>query len=210
MCKEQNVLNYYVVCNKLKNVIRTGWKDWKVKRERIESVAEHIYGVQMLAIAMKSEYQYDIDMQKVIFMLAIHELGETVIGDLTQFQISREKKERIEHEAVHKILSGLIDGEQIERIFLEFDAHKTAEAKFADMIWDNEPISSSDLAKLANKYFEWKKTTSFTVLKRLCERELFQNQNGMVTSLISRKEYYARHSELYVDCLLYTSDAADD
>lgn len=42
MCKEQNVLNYYVVCNKLKNVIRTGWKDWKVKRERIESVAEHI------------------------------------------------------------------------------------------------------------------------------------------------------------------------
>lgn len=133
MCKEQNVLNYYVVCNKLKNVIRTGWKDWKVKRERIESVAEHIYGVQMLAIAMKSEYQYDIDMQKVIFMLAIHELGETVIGDLTQFQISREKKERIEHEAVHKILSGLIDGEQIERIFLEFDAHKTAEAKFAYM-----------------------------------------------------------------------------
>lgn len=40
MCKEQNVLNYYVVCNKLKNVIRTGWKDWKVKRERIESVAD--------------------------------------------------------------------------------------------------------------------------------------------------------------------------
>lgn len=133
MCKEQNVLNYYVVCNKLKNVIRTGWKDWKVKRERIESVAEHIYGVQMLAIAMKSEYQYDIDMQKVIFMLAIHELGETVIGDLTQFQISREEKERIEHEAVRKILRGLIDGEQIERIFLEFDAHKTAEAKFAYM-----------------------------------------------------------------------------
>lgn len=70
---------------------------------------------------------------KVIFMLAIHELGETVIGDLTQFQISREEKERIEHEAVRKILRGLIDGEQIERIFLEFDAHKTAEAKFAYM-----------------------------------------------------------------------------
>ncbi len=67
MCKEQNVLNYYVVCNKLKKVIRTGWKDWKVKRERSESVAEHIYGDQMLAIAMKSEYQYDIDMQKSNF-----------------------------------------------------------------------------------------------------------------------------------------------
>ena len=75
----------------------------------------------------------------------------------------------------------------------------TVEAKFADMIWDHEPISSGDLAKLANKEFEWKKTTSFTVLKRLCERGLFQNQNGIVTSLISREEFYARHSELYVE-----------
>ena len=75
----------------------------------------------------------------------------------------------------------------------------TVEAKFADMIWDHEPVASGDLAKLANKEFEWKKTTSFTVLKRLCERGLFQNQNGIVTSLISREEFYARHSELYVE-----------
>ena len=75
----------------------------------------------------------------------------------------------------------------------------TAEAKFADIIWNNEPISSGDLAKLANKEFEWKKTTSFTVLKRLCERGIFQNQNGTVTSLISRNEFYARHSEKYVE-----------
>lgn len=45
MKKEQKVLNYYVICNRLKDVIRTGWKDWNVKRERIESVAEHIYSV---------------------------------------------------------------------------------------------------------------------------------------------------------------------
>ena len=75
----------------------------------------------------------------------------------------------------------------------------TAEAKFADIIWGNEPISSGDLAKLGNKEFEWKKTTSFTVLKRLCERELFQNQNGTVTSLVSREEFYARHSDQYVE-----------
>ena len=75
----------------------------------------------------------------------------------------------------------------------------TAEARFADMIWDNEPISSGDLAKLAGREFEWKKTTSFTVLKRLCQRGLFQNQNGTVTSLVSRKEFYARHSQQYVE-----------
>ena len=75
----------------------------------------------------------------------------------------------------------------------------TAEARFADMIWDNEPIASGDLAKLADREFEWKKTTSFTVLKRLCERGLFQNQNGTVTSLVSRKEFYVRHSQQYVE-----------
>lgn len=67
----------------------------------------------MLAIAMKSEYNYDVDIEKVIYMLAIHELGETIIGDLTQFQITKEEKEKIEHEAVHSILNGLIDGKEI-------------------------------------------------------------------------------------------------
>lgn len=131
MSKEQNVINYYVICNRLKNVIRTGWKDWNVQRTRIESVAEHIFGVQMLALAMKSEYQYGVDIMKVIFMLAVHELGETIIGDLTQFQISKEEKEKLEHEAVHKILENLLDGKQIEELFLEFDSHNTKEAMFA-------------------------------------------------------------------------------
>jgi len=128
---EKNVINYYILCNKLKNVIRTGWKDWNVKRDRIESVAEHIYGTQMLALAIYSEFKYEIDIKKVLFMLAIHELGETVIGDLTVFQISKEEKEKKEHEAVHNILDKLIEGKMIEDIFLEFDEHKTAESIFA-------------------------------------------------------------------------------
>ena len=131
MSKEENVIKYYVMCNKLKNVIRTGWKTWNVKRERIESVAEHIFGVQMLAIAMKSEYEYDIDIMKVIFMLAVHELGEIVIGDKTMFEISKEEKEKIEKEAVHEILCGLLDGKEIENLFTEFDSHSTKEAMFA-------------------------------------------------------------------------------
>lgn len=131
MTKEENVINYYVICNKLKNIIRTGWKDWNVKKERLESVAEHIFGTQMLAIAMNSEYQYDIDIMKVIFMLAIHELGETIIGDLTQFQISKDEKIKIEHDAVKEILSNLLEKKQIEELFLEFDSHKTKEAMFA-------------------------------------------------------------------------------
>ena len=131
MGKEEKVINYYVLCNKLKNVIRTGWKYWNIQKDRLESVAEHIFGVQMLAIAMKSEYEYDIDIMKVIFMIAIHELWETVIWDLTQFEIPKEEKQKMEHEAVHNILKDLIDGDEIEKIFLEFDAHETKESIFA-------------------------------------------------------------------------------
>ena len=131
MEKEKNVIRYYVLCNKLKNVIRTWWKDWNVQKERLESVAEHIFWVQMLAIAMKSEYEYDIDISKVIMMIAIHELWEIIIWDLTEFQITKQKKQKIEQEAVHNILKDLIDGENIEKLFLEFDEHKTKEANFA-------------------------------------------------------------------------------
>jgi len=73
-----------------------------------------------------------------------------------------------------------------------------AETQFAEIIWANEPISSGVLSKKAEEALNWKKTTSFTVLKRLCERGIFQNQNGIVTSLISREEFFARHSEQYV------------
>ena len=131
MNKEQSVVEFYVLCNKLKNIVRTGWKDWGVNRERVESIAEHIYDVQMLAISMWSQYGYDIDIKKVLTMLAIHELEETIIGDLTQFQIDKNKKEEIGHNAIKKILSQLIQGSTLEELILEFDERETPEAKFA-------------------------------------------------------------------------------
>ncbi len=129
--RARNVINYYVLCNKLKNVIRTGWKNWNIKRERIESVAEHIFGVQQLAIAMWSEYKYDIDIKKTIFMIAIHELEEIIIGDLTPWNISREKKLKEGHEAISLILKDMLQKEQLENLILEFDAKQTKEALFA-------------------------------------------------------------------------------
>ena len=72
------------------------------------------------------------------------------------------------------------------------------EAKFADIIWANEPISSGDLAKKSQEALGWKKTTSYTVLKRLCDKGLFKNESGTVTSLISKEEYDARQSEQFV------------
>lgn len=129
--QEKNVIEFYVLCNSLKNLIRTGWKDWGVKKERIESVAEHVYGTQMLAIAMWSEFGYDIDIKKALTMLAVHELEKTKIGDLTMFQIDKESKKQLGHKAIEDILSPLLKGQSIKDLILEFDKRETEEAKFA-------------------------------------------------------------------------------
>lgn len=73
------------------------------------------------------------------------------------------------------------------------------EAKFADLIWTWEPVSSTQLVRLAEEKLGWKKSTTYTVLKRLCDRGIFQNQGGSVTALLSREEYYAAQSEQFVE-----------
>jgi len=73
------------------------------------------------------------------------------------------------------------------------------ESRFADIIWNNEPLSSSRLAKLAEEELEWKKSTTYTMLKRLCERGIFENRGGTVVSVISREEFFALQSRKFVD-----------
>ena len=73
------------------------------------------------------------------------------------------------------------------------------EAKFADIIWNNEPLRPGELVKLAEAELNWKRTTTFTVLKRLCEKGIFQNKDRIITSLIAREEFYALQSERFVN-----------
>ena len=73
------------------------------------------------------------------------------------------------------------------------------EAKFAELIWEREPLTSGELVKLAQENLSWKKSTTYTVLRRLCEKGIFQNVGGQVTSLISREEFYAAQSEEFVN-----------
>lgn len=73
------------------------------------------------------------------------------------------------------------------------------ESKFADIIWSNEPLRSGELVKRCLEELEWKKSTTYTVLKKLCERGIFKNEKGIVTSLISKEEFYARQSEQFVE-----------
>ena len=73
------------------------------------------------------------------------------------------------------------------------------ETRFAELIWAHEPLTSGELVKLCAKELEWKKSTTYTVLKKLCDRGIFQNQGGIVTSRISRQDFFAMQSEKFVE-----------
>jgi len=73
------------------------------------------------------------------------------------------------------------------------------ESRFADIVWDNEPIHSRELVNLCQQELSWKRTTTYTVLKKLCERGILQNIDGVVSSVISRSEFYGAQGEKLVD-----------
>jgi BlaI family penicillinase repressor len=72
------------------------------------------------------------------------------------------------------------------------------ETKFAELMWENEPITSGELVKLCEKELSWKKSTTYTMLRRLCERKIFQNKDGVVASIITKQEFQALQSEQFV------------
>ena len=71
--------------------------------------------------------------------------------------------------------------------------------RFADIVWANEPISSGDLVKVCEKELNWKKPTTYTVLRKLCEKGLLQNVDGIVSSRISKEEFYSAKSEKIIE-----------
>ena len=73
------------------------------------------------------------------------------------------------------------------------------ESRFAEIIWRNEPLTSGQLVQLCQQELQWKKPTTYTVLRKLCERGLFQNEGGVVTARISREEFHALQSEKFVE-----------
>lgn len=73
------------------------------------------------------------------------------------------------------------------------------QARFADLVWHHEPVPSGELVKICEKELNWKKPTTYTVLRKLCEKGLFRNVDGIVTSVISRDDFYSARSEQFVE-----------
>ncbi len=124
-------ISFYVLCNKLKDTIRKGPITWNVKRERIESVAEHIYGTQMLAISIYYQFEYKLDLNKVIYMIVVHELEEIIMGDLAFFEITAEKKIEKGKRATEELLKDFMGKKEISNLLEEYNERKTNEAVFA-------------------------------------------------------------------------------
>ena len=73
------------------------------------------------------------------------------------------------------------------------------EMAFAEIIWKNAPVTSGELVKICEKELEWKKSTTYTMLKRLCQREIFENDGGIVKTLITKDEFKAAQSEEFIE-----------
>lgn len=73
------------------------------------------------------------------------------------------------------------------------------EARFADIVWQNEPLTTRELITICEAELNWKRTTTYTVLKKLCEKGIFKTENKIVTALIRKDEFYAIQSEKFVE-----------
>ncbi len=73
------------------------------------------------------------------------------------------------------------------------------ETQFADIIWEHEPIGSGELVRLCDKQLGWKKSTTYTVLRKLCQQGLFQNEGGVVTAQVTKEEFAAMQGEKFIE-----------
>lgn len=203
--KIENSLKFYLLCNKLKDLIRTGWKVWNVRRDRIESVAEHIYGVQMLAIAIYKEFEYELDIEKVIYMLALHELEEIQIGDLTWNDITASEKLKKGAEAVHIILSGLLNSNDIEDLLTEYNERTTKEALFAHHC---DKLECDVQAKLYDeeKCVDLNQQDGNELLTNKLVTEKLENEDSWSNAWIEFDRHYYVDDQNFIDIINYLKE----
>lgn len=128
----KNIINFYLAANKLKEVIRTGWLELEISSDRLESVAEHVYGTIVLASAINDEYNLNLDMYKTLKMITIKELEKVSLKEFTTRDYpTKEERQAQAIETITKITEGLIKQEEILDLLQEATKQETKEAKFA-------------------------------------------------------------------------------
>ena len=133
--KCKNVIEFFKYNMVLHEKKRSGWdsKHFDVSG-KVETVSDHVYTTMCLAYSINKNYNLDVDIDKVLKMLLVHEFGEILIGDITPFDnVTVEEKENIEHKAFKNVVSMLSDKKELYSLMKEFDEHITKESKVAYM-----------------------------------------------------------------------------
>lgn len=126
----KNIYNYFKEINKLNETIRTGWINRKIPLKRLESVGEHTFTMALLALSVIDKYDLELNVEKVLKMILIHELGEIDVGDIALPNEEQAKKKYIgELNCVNRICD-VLDEKWMLDLWKEFEEKKTKEAIF--------------------------------------------------------------------------------
>ena len=131
-----NIINFYKQYIELEQIVRKGWLMCNVPAERLESVADHTLQTIMLASVITKELKIDIDYKKLIDMLIIHDLGETIVGDISEVELNRQEKKIEEAKAIKELLNTLSEenSEYYYKLWLEMESKSTETSKFAYLL----------------------------------------------------------------------------
>ena len=128
------ILAYFELCH-LKQLFRQGWLRRGIPRERCESVAEHSFGVAVLALWLAQAYYPHLDQHKLLRMALLHDCGEIYAGDIIPSDpVSAPEKQRRELESVRRVFDKLPGGESYVQLWLEFEAGDSGEAQLIRQI----------------------------------------------------------------------------
>jgi 5'-deoxynucleotidase YfbR-like HD superfamily hydrolase len=131
----EKVLRFYLVANKLKNVIRNGWSEVDISSDRIESVAEHIYGCMILAIGLDSETNLDLDLLKVFKMIIVKELEKVTLKELTTRDCpTTDEREKQAVETLTRLTDGLVKQSELLSLLSEYNLKNSNESNFVHQL----------------------------------------------------------------------------
>jgi putative hydrolase of HD superfamily len=129
------IIESYFQINHLKHIYRQGWLTRGLSKVICESVAEHTFGVAILALILVDTYFPELDRTKVIIMALVHDLGEVYAGDILPNGLtSLNEKHKLEHKSISQVLSNTIHWDEYREIWCEYETGKSPEAIFVRQI----------------------------------------------------------------------------
>ncbi|MBO6145202.1 MAG: HD domain-containing protein [Bacilli bacterium] len=188
----KNIINFYLAANKLKEVIRTGWIELEISSDRLESVAEHVYGTVVLASAINDEYNLNLDMYKTLKMITIKELEKVSLKEFTTRDYpTKEERQAQAIETITKITDGLIKQEEILDLLQEATKQETKEAKFAFQVSKLESDLQAKIYDMNGKLdIENAKEDAKYFPEELANEIISQIKNASDSFILYDRQYY--------------------